>query len=44
VENGHDHDADPLRFRCEHTGAEVDLGAFSRRRPVNIASSGTVLG
>ncbi|GIJ45291.1 FAD-dependent oxidoreductase [Virgisporangium aliadipatigenens] len=44
VENGHDHDAEPVRYTCAHTGHEVDLGAFSRRRPVNTASSGTVMG
>ncbi|WP_028921341.1 NAD(P)/FAD-dependent oxidoreductase [Pseudonocardia acaciae] len=44
VENGGDHDADPVRFVAEHTGAEIDLSAFSRRRPVNEDSSGTVMG
>ncbi|MER5604373.1 FAD-dependent oxidoreductase, partial [Streptomyces sp. NPDC002265] len=34
VEAGHDHDRDPLRYTGEHTGLVVDLGAFSRRRPV----------
>ncbi|MTD54661.1 NAD(P)/FAD-dependent oxidoreductase [Amycolatopsis pithecellobii] len=44
VENGADHDAAPVRFVAEHTGAMIDLGAFSRRRPLNAASSGTVMG
>ena len=44
VEGGHDHDRDPVRFRCPSTGHEVDLGAFSRRREANTASSGTVMG
>ncbi len=44
VESGHDHDADPVRHRCRWTGLEVDLGTFSRKRPLNTASSGTVLG
>ena len=44
VESGHDHDAEPLRYRGEHTGVEIDLGAFSRKRPRNDASSGTVMG
>ncbi|WP_345578226.1 FAD-dependent oxidoreductase [Nonomuraea rosea] len=44
VENGHDHDAHPVRYQGEHTGLTVDLGAFSRRRPVNPDSSGTVMG
>ncbi len=44
VENGHDHDHDPLTYTCEHTGHVIDLGAFSRRRVVNRSSSGTVMG
>lgn len=44
VEAGHDHDADPIRYRGEHTGVTINLGAFSRRRPVNTGASGTVLG
>jgi sarcosine oxidase, subunit beta len=41
---GHDHDAQPLSFTGAHTGLAIDLGAFSRRRPVNSESTGTVLG
>jgi glycine/D-amino acid oxidase-like deaminating enzyme len=44
VESGHDHDAQPVPFVGEHTGQRIDLGAFSRRRSVNAATSGTVLG
>ena len=44
VESGHDHDADPLRYRGEHTDNVIDLGAFSRRRQPNPLSSGTVMG
>ncbi|MGW6916125.1 NAD(P)/FAD-dependent oxidoreductase [Kitasatospora sp. NPDC054939] len=44
VEAGHDHDGDPVRHRCEHTGTVVDLGAFSRRRPVRTGSARTVMG
>ena len=44
VESGHDHDNDPLTFIAPHTGHVLDLGAFSRRRPPNSASSGTVMG
>ncbi|MFE2067195.1 NAD(P)/FAD-dependent oxidoreductase [Streptomyces sp. NPDC059467] len=45
VEAGHDHDRDPLRYTGEHTGIVVDLGAFSRRRPLaEDAASRTVLG
>ncbi len=44
VEAGADHDADPVRFHAEHTGLEIDLGAFSRKRPLNTGNSGTVMG
>lgn len=44
VEAGHDHDNDPLRYRCEHTGHEINLGTYSRKRPINRYSSGTVMG
>jgi glycine/D-amino acid oxidase-like deaminating enzyme len=32
VEAGHDHDADPVHMTCHHTGLDLDLGQFSRRR------------
>ena len=41
--DGHDHDAEPLRFRGAFTGREIDLGSFSRRRDRAI-TSGTVMG
>ena len=41
---GSDHDDDPVQFDCAHTGNHLDLGGFSRRRRVNTASSGTVMG
>jgi glycine/D-amino acid oxidase-like deaminating enzyme len=44
VEGGHDHDVEPAHHRGELTGLDIDLGAFSRKRPRNRASSGTVLG
>jgi glycine/D-amino acid oxidase-like deaminating enzyme len=44
VEAGRDHDVDPLLFTAKHTGLTIDLSAFSRRRPVNSESTGTVLG
>ncbi|MFP5021212.1 NAD(P)/FAD-dependent oxidoreductase [Pseudonocardia phyllosphaerae] len=44
VEGGRDHDADPVQFRCGHTGQTIDLGAFSRRRKVDTGTSGTVMG
>lgn len=44
TENGVDHDERPVRFVGEHTGREIDLSAFSRKRPYNAENSGTVLG
>lgn len=44
VEAGHDHDADPVQYVGEHTGLTVDLGAFSRKRPINADSTNTVMG
>jgi sarcosine oxidase subunit beta len=44
VENGRDHDTDPVRYTGVYTGVAVNLGTFSRKRPVNTASSGTVMG
>jgi hypothetical protein len=44
VEAGRDHDTDPVRYRGEHAGATINLGTFSRRRPVNADSTGTVMG
>ena len=44
VESGHDHDGDPLRYAGEHTGNSINLGAFSRKRPFNANSTGTVMG
>jgi len=44
VEDGHDHDSEPLRYVGEYTGAVINLAAFSRKRPVNTASTGTVMG
>jgi sarcosine oxidase, subunit beta len=44
VEAGADHDRNPITVPMPHTGGVVDLRAFSRLRPANEASSGTVLG
>ena len=44
VENGTDHDTTPVQVQTLHTGTTIDLSAFSRRRPVNTHSSGTVMG
>lgn len=43
-ENGHDHDRSPLVISARFTGADIDMGAFSRNRAINSANSGTVLG
>jgi hypothetical protein len=44
VEAGRDHDREPLKVEGRHTGFEIDLGFFSRLRPVNRESSFSVLG
>ncbi|MER7753835.1 FAD-dependent oxidoreductase [Kitasatospora sp. NPDC097643] len=44
VEAGHDHDHEPVRHRCAHTGTVVDLGAFSRQRRVDPGAARTVMG
>lgn len=44
VESGHDHDADPVKVEMPHTGLVLDMGAFSRNREINRASSFSVLG
>ncbi|GEO00966.1 hypothetical protein NSE01_27980 [Novosphingobium sediminis] len=44
VANGADHDRSPLQFRLPATGRAIDLAAFSRLRPINRASSFSVLG
>jgi glycine/D-amino acid oxidase-like deaminating enzyme len=44
VENGHDHDGEPVAYRCQHTGHLIDLAGFSRKREINAYSSGTVMG
>jgi sarcosine oxidase subunit beta len=44
VMNGADHDRTPLQFRLPVSGRDVGLGAFSRLRPINRASSFSVLG
>jgi len=44
VENGHDHDHDPVHYTCPHTGLDANLVAFSRKQKINKESSGTVMG
>jgi len=43
-ESGADHDATPLQFTLPYTGRQIDVGFYSRRRPVNEDSSFSVLG
>ncbi len=44
VEDGLDHDAEPLLVQGRHTGATIDMATFSRLRSVDPNSSNTVLG
>ena len=44
VENGKDHDADPVIFHGARTGNQINLGAFSRKRPFNSESTNSVMG
>ncbi len=43
-EAGNDHDETPLRFRLPCIGQEIDVGFYSRKRPINEESSFSVLG
>ncbi len=43
-ENGHDHDADPLRVRARYTGVDLDLAMYSRMREIDRDSSFSVMG
>jgi sarcosine oxidase subunit beta len=43
-ENGRDHDSDPVQLPGSYTGVTLDLGFYSRLRPVNRSSSFSVLG
>jgi glycine/D-amino acid oxidase-like deaminating enzyme len=42
-EGGRDHDAEPLRVACEHTGLDINVGHFSRLRSV-AETTNSVLG
>ena len=44
VEGGINHDVDPLVVTGPRTGLPIDLATFSRKRPRNENSSGTVMG
>ncbi|MBO9448731.1 FAD-binding oxidoreductase [Tropicibacter sp. R16_0] len=43
-EGGGDHDAQPLQFKLPYTGHMIDVGFYSRKRPINEESSFSVLG
>ncbi|MEM1067032.1 MAG: FAD-dependent oxidoreductase [Pseudomonadota bacterium] len=43
-EAGNDHDTSPLSFNLPYIGKTVDVGFYSRKRPVNAESSFSVLG
>lgn len=44
VEDGHDHESDPVKLRGTYTDMELDLGFFSRNRQINRDSSFSVNG
>lgn len=44
VENGADHDREPVRVEQRHRGYSLDMGFYSRRREINPDSSFTVNG
>lgn len=44
VEDGQDHDSDPLTVTGRYTGLEIDMGEFSRNRSINTNSSMSVHG
>ncbi|HUA03309.1 MAG TPA: FAD-dependent oxidoreductase [Solirubrobacteraceae bacterium] len=44
VEQGHNHDGDPVRVTCRYTGASLDLSFYSRLREINQNSSYSVNG
>ncbi len=43
-EAGNDHDARPLTFTLPYIGRDIDVGFYSRKRPINQESSFSVLG
>jgi sarcosine oxidase subunit beta len=43
-EDGHDHDADPIRVTLPLTGHKIDLSHYSRKRHLNRDSSFSVMG
>ena len=43
-ESGNDHDNDPLTFTLPYIQRDIDVGFYSRKRPINQESSFSVLG
>jgi sarcosine oxidase subunit beta len=43
-ENGNDHDASPMQFTLPYIDRSIDVGFYSRKRPINEESSFSVLG
>ncbi len=43
-EGGADHDAEPLQFELPYIKRSIDVGFYSRKRPINSESSFSVLG
>ncbi|WP_170416928.1 NAD(P)/FAD-dependent oxidoreductase [Ruegeria atlantica] len=43
-EGGADHDAQPLQYKLPYIGRNIDVGFYSRKRPINEESSFSVLG
>ncbi|CUH43095.1 NAD(P)/FAD-dependent oxidoreductase [Ruegeria atlantica] len=43
-EGGADHDAQPLQYELPYIGRSIDVGFYSRKRPINEESSFSVLG
>ncbi|MEM1382977.1 MAG: FAD-binding oxidoreductase [Pseudomonadota bacterium] len=43
-EKGGDHDTQPLQFTLPHIDRQIDVGFYSRKRPINKESSFSVLG
>jgi sarcosine oxidase subunit beta len=44
VENGHDHDADPLVVTARYTGHPINMAAYRRNREIDTRSSMSVIG
>ena len=43
-ESGNDHDTQPLQFNLPYINHDIDAGFYSRKRPINMESSFSVIG